>query len=135
MNKVGMAVDVSHCADQTTLDAFEASDGPVLITHSNCRAITPGHPRCKTDEAIKKFERIAETTPVPAIAKEADRAMDHLRNKKAESMLKIAEFYEKRKKYVSALYYCEDIVYNYPGTKAAKVAELKVEYLQLKAKK
>jgi membrane dipeptidase len=55
MNKVGMAVDVSHCADQTTLDAFEASNRPVLITHSNCRAITPGHPRCKTDEAIKKM--------------------------------------------------------------------------------
>lgn len=95
----------------------------------------PEYDQESTDEAIKKFERIAETTPVPAIAKEADRAMDHLRNKKAESMLKIAEFYEKRKKYVSALYYCEDIVYNYPGTKAAKVAELKVEYLQLKAKK
>jgi len=55
MNKVGMAVDVSHCGDQTTLDAFEASQRPVLITHSNCRAITPGHPRCKTDEAIKKM--------------------------------------------------------------------------------
>ncbi|HKZ03102.1 MAG TPA: membrane dipeptidase [Pyrinomonadaceae bacterium] len=54
MNKVGMAVDVSHCGDRTTLDAFEISKKPVLITHSNCRAIVPGHPRLKTDEAIKK---------------------------------------------------------------------------------
>jgi len=54
MNKVGMAVDVSHCGDRTTLDAFELSKKPVLITHSNCRALAPGHPRCKTDEAIKK---------------------------------------------------------------------------------
>lgn len=53
MNEVGMAVDVSHCGDQTTLDAFALSAKPVLITHSNCRALTPGHPRCKTDEAIK----------------------------------------------------------------------------------
>ena len=53
MNEVGMAVDVSHCGDQTTLDAFELSGAPVLITHSNCRALAPGHPRCKTDEAIK----------------------------------------------------------------------------------
>ena len=45
MNKVGMAIDVSHCGDRTTLDAF---------THSNCRALVPGHPRLKTDEAIKK---------------------------------------------------------------------------------
>ncbi len=54
MNKVGMAVDVSHCGDRTTLDAFEISKKPVLITHSNCRALNPGHPRVKTDEAIKK---------------------------------------------------------------------------------
>jgi membrane dipeptidase len=54
MNKVGMAVDVSHCGDRTTLDAFEISKKPVLITHSNCRALVPGHPRVKTDEAIKK---------------------------------------------------------------------------------
>jgi membrane dipeptidase len=54
MNKVGMAVDVSHCGDRTTLDAFEISKQPVLITHSNCRALVPGHPRLKTDEAIRK---------------------------------------------------------------------------------
>ncbi len=54
MNKVGMAVDVSHCGDRTTLDAFDISKKPVLITHSNCRALAAGHPRCKPDEAIKK---------------------------------------------------------------------------------
>ncbi len=53
MNKVGMAVDVSHCGDKTTLDAFDISKKPVLITHSNCRALV-NHPRVKTDEAIKK---------------------------------------------------------------------------------
>jgi membrane dipeptidase len=53
MNRVGMAVDVSHSGDRTTLDAFEATTVPALITHSNCRALAPGHPRCKTDEAIK----------------------------------------------------------------------------------
>jgi len=54
MNSVGMVVDVSHCGDRTTLDAFEVSKKPVLITHGNCRAICP-HPRCKTDEAIRKM--------------------------------------------------------------------------------
>lgn len=57
MNQVGMAVDVSHCGDRTTLDAFEVSTRPVLITHSNCRALVPGHPRCKTDEAIRAMAR------------------------------------------------------------------------------
>jgi len=53
MNKVGMAIDTSHCGDRTTLDAFELSKKPVLITHSNCRALVPGHPRCKSDDAIR----------------------------------------------------------------------------------
>lgn len=53
MNAVGMAVDVSHSGDQTTLDACALSKKPVLFTHSNARALNPGHPRCKTDEAIR----------------------------------------------------------------------------------
>jgi membrane dipeptidase len=53
MNTVGMAVDVSHSGDQTTLDACSVSKKPVLFTHSNARALNPGHPRCKTDEAIR----------------------------------------------------------------------------------
>jgi membrane dipeptidase len=54
MNKVGMAVDVSHCGDRTTLDAVQASRKPVLVTHSNCRALVPNSARCKTDEAIRR---------------------------------------------------------------------------------
>lgn len=54
MNAVGMAVDVSHCGDRTTLDAVAASRKPVLITHANCRALVPGSARCKTDEEIRQ---------------------------------------------------------------------------------
>lgn len=64
MNRVGMAVDVSHSGDRTTLDACEVSRAPVLYTHSNARALNPGHPRCKTDEAIR---RMAETGGVMGI--------------------------------------------------------------------
>ncbi len=64
MNKARIAVDVSHCGDRTTLDAFEISKKPVLITHSNCRALVPNHPRLKTDEAIKK---VGETGSVIGI--------------------------------------------------------------------
>lgn len=53
MNALGMAVDVSHCGDRTSLEAHEVSTKPVLITHSNARALNPGHPRCKTDEVIR----------------------------------------------------------------------------------
>jgi membrane dipeptidase len=52
MNDIGMAIDISHCGEKTTLDTIAASAKPVLITHSNCKAIARGVPRCKTDEAI-----------------------------------------------------------------------------------
>ena len=55
MNRLGMAIDVSHCADRTTLDAISASAKPVLVTHSNCRALVPNSARCKTDEAIRRM--------------------------------------------------------------------------------
>ncbi|MBK8247652.1 MAG: membrane dipeptidase [Gemmatimonadetes bacterium] len=53
MNKVGMAVDTSHCGDKTTLDALALSKKPALITHSNVRALANNHPRCKPDEVIR----------------------------------------------------------------------------------
>ena len=53
MNQVGMAVDVSHCADQTTMDAIAVSKRPVIFTHANCRALAPSLTRLKTDEAIR----------------------------------------------------------------------------------
>ena len=57
MEQVGMAVDVSHCADQTTLDALEAATRPVLFTHATCRSVIQGHMRAKTDEAIRKMAK------------------------------------------------------------------------------
>lgn len=55
MNQVGMAIDISHCSDRTSLDAIDASYRPVLVTHSNCRNLVPNSARCKTDEAIKRM--------------------------------------------------------------------------------
>ena len=64
MNEVGMAIDVSHCGDQTTLDAFDISNKPVLITHSNVRSLNPNHPRCKTDEAIIKMAKVGSVVGI-----------------------------------------------------------------------
>jgi membrane dipeptidase len=57
MNAMGMAIDVSHCGQRTSLDAIAASKKPVLITHSNCRALAPGVARCKPDEVIQAAAR------------------------------------------------------------------------------
>jgi len=52
MNRLRMAIDLSHCGDQVTLDGIKYSEAPVVITHSNPRALV-NNPRNKTDEAIR----------------------------------------------------------------------------------
>ena len=52
MNRLGMLVDVSHVSDDTFYDVLECSTGPVVATHSCCRALAD-HPRNMTDDMIK----------------------------------------------------------------------------------
>jgi len=52
MNRLGMLVDLSHCGHKTTMDAIEASKGPVAFTHANPLALAKS-PRNKPDEAFK----------------------------------------------------------------------------------
>ena len=67
MNEIGMAVDVSHCGDRTTLDAIEAAEKPILITHAACRALNPGYARAKTDEMIKKMAATGGVIGIPML--------------------------------------------------------------------
>lgn len=52
MNRVGVAIDVSHCAEQTCLDACAESSKPVFLTHANPNAVI-ARPRNKSDDVIK----------------------------------------------------------------------------------
>ena len=52
MNKVGIAIDVSHCGDQTAVDVIEASSKPVFITHIGARSLWDIK-RLKPDEVFK----------------------------------------------------------------------------------
>jgi membrane dipeptidase len=52
MNKVGMAVDVSHCGLKTRRETMEASSKPVLITHGNAAVICPAT-RNNSDAMLK----------------------------------------------------------------------------------
>ncbi|MCD0502418.1 dipeptidase [Bordetella petrii] len=52
MNRVGIAIDLSHCAPQTCLDAARHSSRPVLLTHANANAVI-SRPRNKSDDVIK----------------------------------------------------------------------------------
>ncbi len=52
LNRVGMAIDLSHCGERTTIEAAQASSSPVLVTHANARALDE-QPRNKSDAAIR----------------------------------------------------------------------------------
>ena len=65
MNKIGMAVDLSHCGDRTTLDALDAAKRPAVFSHASCRALVPGHLRCKTDEMIVKLAKSGGVMGIP----------------------------------------------------------------------
>lgn len=67
MNEVGMAVDLSHSADRTTLDGIAASKKPVVFSHACARALIPGHLRCKTDEMIKAMAKTGGVMGIPFI--------------------------------------------------------------------
>ena len=56
MNRLGLVIDLSHCAYRVTMDAIERSRAPVLFTHANPRALVD-HCRNKTDEQIKALAR------------------------------------------------------------------------------
>ena len=52
MGELRMIVDISHASDGTARDALECARGPVVASHSNCRALCP-HPRNLTDEMLR----------------------------------------------------------------------------------
>jgi membrane dipeptidase len=52
MNRLGMMVDIAHVSDKTFQDVLEASNAPVLSSHSSCRALS-NIPRNMTDDMIR----------------------------------------------------------------------------------
>ena len=52
MNKLGLAIDVSHSSDRTTLDVCRRSDRPVFLTHAGARAIW-NTARMKPDDVLR----------------------------------------------------------------------------------
>jgi membrane dipeptidase len=67
MQQVGMAVDLAHAGDRTTLDALAAATKTVIVSHSACRAVAPGHLRAKTDEMIAKVAKLGGVMGIPMI--------------------------------------------------------------------
>lgn len=52
MSELGMIVDVSHASDGSFWDIIKYAKGPVVASHSNCRALC-AHPRNMSDEMMR----------------------------------------------------------------------------------
>jgi membrane dipeptidase len=63
MERLGMVVDVSHCADETLEDVLAVATRPIVASHSNSRVLCP-HERNLTDEYAA---RIAATGGLVAL--------------------------------------------------------------------
>jgi membrane dipeptidase len=51
MNRLGMVVDLSHCAYRTTMEALELSSAPCVFSHSNPRALHDHERNIRDDQA------------------------------------------------------------------------------------
>lgn len=52
MRRLGIILDATHLSDPSFFHALELFDGPVIASHQNCRAVTPGE-RQFSDEQLR----------------------------------------------------------------------------------
>lgn len=66
MNALGIIVDVSHASEKTALDMIAASKAPVLASHSNVAAVTPG-PRNLSDAVLAGIAKTGGVAQIVAL--------------------------------------------------------------------
>lgn len=68
MNRVGMLVDCTHTGYRATMEIIEASQAPVMFSHSNARAVWD-HERNITDEQARACARSGGIVGVTGVGK------------------------------------------------------------------
>ncbi len=56
MNRIGMVIDISHVSDETFFDIMEATEDPVIASHSGCRRLNPHH-RNVSDDMLRALAK------------------------------------------------------------------------------
>lgn len=93
-------------------------------------SLKPNYDQEPTEEAIKEFEDFVKSKDKGETIKDAEEALLRLQGKKAESLYNTANFYERSKRYESAIIYYKEIVDAYPKTSWAKKAFSKIMELE-----
>ncbi len=83
-----------------------------------------------TDRAIESYEKILQKSDDSELSEEAQNTLARLREKKAMSSFDTAQFYERMKRYNSALIYYREILETYPDTQVALEARKKIDELE-----
>ena len=73
MNKLGLAIDISHSSDRTGIDVCAVSERPVFMTHAGARAVWDT-PRMKSDDVLRA---VAETGGVIGMSAAPHTTLSH----------------------------------------------------------
>ncbi len=88
MNRFGMLVDLSHVSPGTMSDALDASEAPVIFSHSSARALVD-HPRDVPDSILRRLPGnggVVMVTFVPSFLSQAVYDHDRARETEAERL-------------------------------------------------
>lgn len=92
----------------------------------------PAYDQGAAREAKEKFEEFLREHPDAVLSQEAEKNIEQLKEKEAESNYTIGRFYEKQKDYKSAKIYYEELVNNYAESQWAAKAKERLEALEKK---
>ena len=108
-----------------------ADDAKFQIAQASLKGtFRAGYDQSPTAQAIKELEEFVEKNQSSTLSAEALERLQTLRQRRAQHDFEVAQFYEQRKAYESALVYYEGVVQDYADTDWAARALARIQLLE-----